>query len=93
MRHGVTTDVRTWWEDGDSVQEFVDSREEMFSLLGLVGDVVEDLIGHNGGHRATDLVVASHVGTALTLEYEEQQLNMISSLPLGPTDLRMTPTS
>ena len=43
----------------------------MFSLLGLVRDVVEDLVGHDGGDRATDLVVAGYVGTTLALGKKE----------------------
>ena len=55
-------------QDGDGVQELVDASQQMFALLGLVGHVVEHLVGHDGGHGATDFVEAGDVGTVGTLK-------------------------
>lgn len=40
----------------------------MFSLFGLVGHVMEDLVGHDRRDRTANLVVPGDVGTTLTLK-------------------------
>jgi hypothetical protein len=39
----------------------------MFPFLGFVGDVVEDLVGHDGGDGTADLVVTLNVDLVLAL--------------------------
>jgi hypothetical protein len=39
----------------------------MFPFLGFVGDVVEDLVRHDGGYGTTDLVVTLNVDLVFTL--------------------------
>ena len=64
-------------QDGDRVEELVDAGEEVLALLGLVGHVVEDLVRHDGGHGASDLVVAAHVRGVVALFRENITCNDI----------------
>ena len=61
----------SWREDGDSVQELVQSRQQVIPLLGLVGHVMEHLVRHHGGHRSPDLVVGLEV--AVGSEHHKQK--------------------
>ena len=65
-RFGPLQEV-TRWQHRHRVQELIDSGKKVFPLLGLVGHVVEDLVGHDGGDRSTDLVIALNVDLVLTL--------------------------
>ena len=57
----------TRWQNSDSVQKLVNSCQKMFSFFGLVSDVMEDLVGHDGGDGPPDLVVALDVDFVLAL--------------------------
>ena len=43
----------------------------MFSLFGLVGHVMEDLVGHDRRDRSANFVVPGNVGTTLTLKKKD----------------------
>ena len=48
----------------------------MFPFLGFVGDVVEDLVGHDGGDGTADLVVTLNVDLVLALFPETDWLRL-----------------
>jgi hypothetical protein len=48
----------------------------MFPFLGFVGDVVEDLVRHDGGDGTADLVVALNVDLVLALLPETDGLRL-----------------
>ena len=48
----------------------------MFPFLGFVGDVVEDLVRHDGGDGTADLVVTLNVDLVLALLPETDGLRL-----------------
>ena len=60
-------------EHGDCVQELVDAGQQVLALLGFVGNVVEHLVRHDGGHRASDLVIPGDVGAVVSRGSEKDE--------------------
>jgi hypothetical protein len=49
----------------------------MFPFLGFVGDVVEDLVRHDGGYGTTDLVVTLNVDLVFTLFRKQMDYDIL----------------
>ena len=72
----VRTDSNLWIpcarrQAGDRVQELVYAGQQIFAILRLVRNVVKHFVGHDGGQRSADLVVAARL--AFRTEQNEEK--------------------